>query len=83
MRPIERPGAVPGSGGGCGRPMKACGVSMAGGMNGHADDGQGDFGTGVRDGTGIALGYFAISMAFGLSCVRTGLTPLAAAEFCA
>lgn len=51
---------------------------MAGGMNGHADDGQGDFGTGVRDGTGIALGYFAISMAFGLSCVRTGLTPLAA-----
>lgn len=33
---------------------------------------------GLGDGVGIALGYFTISMAFGLTSVRSGLTPLVA-----
>ncbi len=33
---------------------------------------------GLADGLGIALGYFTISIAFGLSCVKAGLTPLVA-----
>ena len=33
---------------------------------------------GLGDGVGIALGYFAISLAFGLTCLRGGLSPLVA-----
>jgi len=43
-------------------------------VSGAADDAR----TGIGDGVGIALGYFTISIAFGLSCVRGGLTPLVA-----
>lgn len=37
-----------------------------------------DLRSGLGDSVGIALGYFAISMAFGLTCVRGGLSPLVA-----
>jgi predicted branched-subunit amino acid permease len=33
---------------------------------------------GLHDGVGIALGYFTISLAFGMACVRGGVTPLVA-----
>lgn len=39
---------------------------------------DGDFRAGVKDGVPIALGYYAISIAFGLFCVQTGLSPLVA-----
>lgn len=39
---------------------------------------MGELRAGLRDGVGIALGYFTISIAFGLSAVRSGLTPLTA-----
>lgn len=39
---------------------------------------MGELRAGLGDGVGIALGYFTISIAFGLAAVRSGLTPLAA-----
>jgi predicted branched-subunit amino acid permease len=56
------------------------GGSAAGGASepGRRADRHADLRTGLRDGVGIALGYFTISIAFGLSCVRTGLSPLVA-----